>query len=1518
MGNQVSSMTPSTVTAGITSYVAELGNIEYEKSMGNARFLKTVRGRVSDTSSAIVTKIFVKPDLTLALHAYVKRAEDESQKSFYIPNVAAYVRIVETDRAVYLVRPYITSSLYDRISTRPFLTSIEKQWIVFQLCRAVNDAHEKGIFHGDIKTENVLVTSWNWAYLSDFASFKPTFVPEDNPADFSYFFDISGRRTCYLAPERFLASKEVSHRHSSAQLSPAMDIFSLGCVIAELYLEGTAIFTLSQLLRYRRNEYDPSLDLEKIEDENIRALVKDMIQLDPEARSSVATYLEKGRGQVFPEYFYDYLHPAMTKMASAFYEEGELLGSMHSYSSSSSTEQLLAHPTALSPFSSSVLTDIGDRRIVALDRLQTQMIARFGQNEEDHLQQLNLLILPLLCSSLKHARCMSSKLTGLALAQRIAPTIADEYVLDRILPYLIWLLGDASALVRSRSVQVIAYMLKQVKSLSNINSDIFPEYILPHLSQCLSDSDALVRIAYASNFPQLLETALCFFELGQATKRYDASNHDSLLPDNQPSYDTALSALQSQLQDHAIALLVDPDSTAPSQRHSTIHMMTYLNDNDWLLRCAFFETIVGVATFVGGRSLEEYILPLMVQSLADSEEYVIERALSAMTSLTSLGLFQKSTVRELASTVAPLMCHPNDWVRWGAISFILACGRLFSLPDFWSILYPIIRPMLANDITELDQAHLTAALKPPLSRALFDLALTWAGRSKSFVNVIGQSGNVDRQMNSHITQNTRQLAEDDQYMEKLQHMGMTMEDEKKLHRMREYIIKLVNSKQKRRNDEATNLGSLYQDPSAVFFRNVGVTPRTMFLTSPWETSGSDDRVVIKTRTRKNSFSSTKARRLAIQTTSIHELPSRDSQLIARKRLSIPSPTSSRSKSNTRISVSTGKRLIIGALCDLLCASNSSGNNKEPLSPKVEAKTSVSNMNAEAKLEMPLQDLLTDTISVMELTLEEQSNYPAEDSTLLDATTPLPLEGTSQSMKLLLEKRALEAFPNPLKELGPPLTTSLLTRHRAAVRTAALHRNSHGWRPSGALVAHLTEHTAAVNQICLAPDHAFFATCSDDGTVKIWDCSRLGRHFDNTSRSTYYELDGPVKCMTFIEGRHCIAAAAQMAPYIVDYKGGSSAPQYGRCHTVFEFNLEGEYAVQLEHYENEEASMLVYATSKGRLQGIDLRTMQIGWTFVSPPSHGAITSFVIDHRRTWLLSGSSRGVLTLWDLRFHIALHSWLHPRRQRIHRLMLHSGPKTRGRMVVISAGKNEVSTWDVEHMQCTDVFAARKQDNNAPQPLESYQAQDISHFETASLVASARTLQESFNVSQTGKPDPVVKAMVCPYESHSLVTASSDRSIRFWDTTTIEESRIVSGPDQTIHHGQHVRYREKVIGGIRWHMELPISGSSSGSSNNKSTSVSNYKSNNDQHHHSIMNRLSPTGNDITRGNMTMNTMSTTASSGNTTPHNNPRLKNNAILVQQINLLDVHADAITDLQLTEVPQPMLISADHAGVVKVFL
>ena len=92
------------------------------------------------------------------------------------------------------------------------------------------------VYHGDIKSENVLVTSWNWVLLADIASFKPVCLPVDNPADFNYFFDTSRRRTCYIAPERFVGTgqkyteslsgsqSDIESKLSTSPSTPLLDV----------------------------------------------------------------------------------------------------------------------------------------------------------------------------------------------------------------------------------------------------------------------------------------------------------------------------------------------------------------------------------------------------------------------------------------------------------------------------------------------------------------------------------------------------------------------------------------------------------------------------------------------------------------------------------------------------------------------------------------------------------------------------------------------------------------------------------------------------------------------------------------------------------------------------------------------------------------------------------------------------------------------------------------------------------------------------------------------------------------------------------------------------------------------------------------------------------------------------------------------------------------------------------------------------------------------------------------------
>eukprot|EP01083_Nonionella_stella_P194747 718079_1 len=89
----------------------------------------------------------------------------------------------------------------------------------------------------------------------------------------------------------------------SERVTEAMDIFSTGCAIAEIFLEGETLFDHPQLLRYKDGKFDPTPVVMKIADGNVRKLVMHMIQLDPKNRFSAARYLDEWENAIFPTYF---------------------------------------------------------------------------------------------------------------------------------------------------------------------------------------------------------------------------------------------------------------------------------------------------------------------------------------------------------------------------------------------------------------------------------------------------------------------------------------------------------------------------------------------------------------------------------------------------------------------------------------------------------------------------------------------------------------------------------------------------------------------------------------------------------------------------------------------------------------------------------------------------------------------------------------------------------------------------------------------------------------------------------------------------------------------------------------------------------------------------------------------------------------------------------------------------------------------------------------------------------------
>ena len=312
MGNN-SSFRPTAVADTIVNFQADLPKFIVQSKIGNGKLMKTYLMRCEGNS--VVVKVYLSlPDEDLRIFAtrltYVWYILSPSKYPFLLPTQLWMKSPTRTSRLsstpVYLIRQYLYANLLDRLSTRPFLSEIEKLWILFQLFKALEVCHSLDVVHGDIKPENVLCTTWNWTVLTDFALFKPVQIPDDDPSDFQYYFDTMNRPRCSIAPERFygkklgkttstpnvlqkssgsnsggsgssgltesgllsdsifgdLASTSSTaaglHRNGSSagtapgapQLTPAMDVFSLGCTMAEVVLDGEPLLDLPAMLKY--------------------------------------------------------------------------------------------------------------------------------------------------------------------------------------------------------------------------------------------------------------------------------------------------------------------------------------------------------------------------------------------------------------------------------------------------------------------------------------------------------------------------------------------------------------------------------------------------------------------------------------------------------------------------------------------------------------------------------------------------------------------------------------------------------------------------------------------------------------------------------------------------------------------------------------------------------------------------------------------------------------------------------------------------------------------------------------------------------------------------------------------------------------------------------------------------------------------------------------------------------------------------------------------------------------------
>lgn len=982
------------------------------------------------------------------------------------------------------------------------------------------------------------------------------------------------------------------------------------------------------------------------------------------------------------------------------------------------------------------------------------------------------------------------------------------------------------------------------------------------------------------------------------------------------------------------------------------HLNTYLNDRDWILKCAFFQTVVGVATFIGGAGLEEFILPVMVQALTDPEEFVVEQVLSSLASMAELGLFQRVKIWEMVEVVARFLMHPNIWIREAAAHFVSSSTQFLSLADVHCIVSPLVQPYLKFPIVDLSETNILGALKKPLPRSVIDLAMTWATKTQTglFWKPAQQqrifsssprehavSAFPSKDLRLDILKRVPRNEEDEQWLSRLRNLGMVEDDEMKLVALREYIWHMSR---KRSIDESAEAlpGGVKK------LRELGVAPHTIFFEtkktrmkrrggppSDGRVSSGDngsppaglhsitDALLEATTTfddplseRKRSFAN--ARRERTENKGPQIMPSSTNS--KKSGPNLPSPSRS-SLDGSKVSddkleydFAVGRKPSAQtASPNMLMDEHRSDGTLTPTdslphaershgmrhktsaidllrkkdTTKSSAETGTTTANAFGQVDGPHK---ADGSTASSPVTKPRS---ADEKRLIrdEFRTTHTYDGSDPNILRLLDGLASEHYPLDMVDFGPLV---IPVSRRSSMKKADGQGSDKLWRPEGTLVATFGEHTACINRILPSPDHAFFVTASDDGSVKVWDTVRLERNLAYRSRQTHEHSKGAkVKCVTFVANTHTFVSGAtdgSINVVRIDHRLVGEASRYGKMRLVREYQLpKDEYAIALEHYKAESQSILIIATDRSRILALDLRDMSELYSFENAVQHGTPTCFCLDPKHHWLVIGTAHGVLDFWDLRWKLRVGSWGLGGGTPIHRIHVHPF-RGKGRWVCVAGGtgQNEITTWDLEKGECREAYRAGGSRNMSKDKLKVYDAWRVDEEKPESMLG--RFAASSAELVGNGDADHGIRAMTLgtdhPEDGREarygfFLTGGWDKKLRFWDVTRVEVSQVISGLDSEEEQPKYT-------------------------TSHPTTSLSIYTENTA--------RPGPSAPNAAAGSKVSANMAAKKAS-----LKQPR--STVISLQQQQLLKNHLDTIMDVAVLESPVGMVVSVDRSGIIKVY-
>lgn len=1285
MGANLSLLAPHAHTVAIRLYVDVLPNYKYLGVANNTRFLKTLQAYDSTSKTLIIVKVFIKPpQANVQLHHVVEALAKEALLLAPHPCLLGWSNIIETDSAGYLVRQAVKTNLYDRLLIRPFLAPVEKVWLVFQLLKIVELLHDHlHVCHGDIKLENVLVTGANWLLLTDFSQhIKPVHLLDDSPSEFVFYFDSSNRRSCYVAPERFFNKHTqplLPLDRSRDHLSQAADLFSLGCVIAELYSDGAPTFTLSDLFRYRKGELSPNLS--GILDPYVAQIVRLLISLDPAKRPAASELLSTYKEKLFPLYLYDFVYDFMASLNSAdSFASADTNRSPSDLRIDSIYSSFAQIALALGFEYNQTATEFSEntRNLAPVLKLNLgglpadYVIQPLEKRLESTAENAALIFLDVIFSLVLSVSRPESKIKACHLILALSEHISDEHKLDRSLPYVCSFIDefidgvanstyqgwpaldedDLSTRVACTALVAVTNLLATCTTLTNINAHVFLEFLLPKLKSLtfLSASEdhglGYLKLTLTMCFPYLAQISEKFSHLARGSEMADRSEAD--------------------IKDIAEALLTSSDVNVRINLVKNIfplcqyfgvdktndiilpHLITYFNDSNYQLRLAFLDSIMQIGSYIGVLAFEQYLLPLLMQTLCDSEPFVVlkvleifcyfvrERLINPKTEFNAL-----STYKELLSSSMMLLLQPNEWIRHSVMYLILGISDNLLNADRFCFLYPLIQSYLVYDIADLSWDSLYSCVTKPISRQVFDLALVWQAKSNSkslfwkqagvsllkangkrqivpFTKDMGKSVYIGRSPLNGSNEHNLEASlspTDRQWVLKMKSVGLDEKNLWKIFALKHYFLGINRSANYSEAGAATNFE---------LAAHCNIPPKTVLF-----------EVRYKAESLKQNLRWTE---------SSYEAP-------ALKEASIAGSVGLSYSSKAKASLLTNEANVFG-----------------------EMDTPTDEYHRAAH---PHHGLGKDS---------HVSNrvFSVSDDKYISATMQHDFHGTNPHVVAYLDHLAFEPTIDDFPEFGSVAKPARANEPLAVggIPVAQININ--------AKVAD------AVTKVAVCPTSEFFVTGTKSGQLRVWDSLRLETTTARSARLSR-DLKSPICEIVFMPNRLVFAVATkdgQLRLFRVFVVRGKNHKivKYSKMALIRSASFGPAYATCLVF----SGELCVCALSSSRIVGHDVIRMERAFELKNPAEFGVPTSIIAGD--CWLIVGTSGGFLTLWDVRFKELLRSWsvrmsedeTTSQTHRITKLVVLPKRNDVSRFAMIGGSHMpDISIWEIPSFECVEIYTA-------------------------------------------------------------------------------------------------------------------------------------------------------------------------------------------------------------------------------------